>query len=106
MLKDSHIKCTLKAADTSQKLFPYGLMDPICSIGTFSMDITAGPNTTKAEFVVFKGQGVPLLSRDTGIDLGLITMNSHIAAVSSGDICGNRNIQKSSTVWANCGMYK
>ena len=38
-------------------------------MGTFQCDVIAGKNSDNAEFVVIRGNGVPLLGRDTSIEV-------------------------------------
>ncbi len=70
-MKDREIQCTFKA-NSNRKLYAYGSNQPLPVKGTFNCDVKCGNNTTKAEFVVVNSNGVPLLGKQTEMEMGVL----------------------------------
>ena len=71
-LKKQHIKCVSRRS--TKKLYAYGVVTPLEVIGTFTADMTLGSKCVSAEVTVIKGQGEPLLGRESAIELGVLKL--------------------------------
>ena len=80
-LKARKIKCVSTAGSQNKQLYSYASEKPLEIMGTFQCDVIAGKNSDNAEFVVIRGNGVPLLGRDTSIKLGVMKVGINVAAV-------------------------
>lgn len=71
-LKLLKIKCTSKVCE--RELFAYGSKQPLELLGSFQCEtkVVETGKCIHAEFVVIKGQGQPLLGRDTAMRLGVL----------------------------------
>ena len=66
-LKAKHIKCTSNAAPQNKQIYAYASDKPLEIKGTFECEVRAGKGREKAEFVVVRGRGVPLLGKQIPI---------------------------------------
>lgn len=76
-LKKRHIKCVSKP--NTKKLYAYGAVNPHLQC---TADITLGNKCVPAEVTVVKGQGKPLLERETATELGVLklqVLENHVA---------------------------
>ena len=80
-LKARKIKCISTAGSQNKQLYSYASEKPLEIMGTFQCDVIAGKNSDNGEFVVIRGNGVPLLGRDTSIKLGVMKVGINVAAV-------------------------
>ena len=80
-LKKKGIKCSSKAS-SGKKLYTYASDVPLPVKGTFTCQAICGRKSTTAEFLVIDGNGVPLLGRDTAMNLGVLKIGVDIAMVS------------------------
>ena len=104
-LKRNKVKC--KSARSDKKLFAYASQTPLDVIGTFSCEVSAGRNTTNAEFFVTNGKGDPLLGRDTATGLGVLKIGIDIAAVNtSSQTIGEVLQEKYPEVFSGVGKLK
>lgn len=79
-LKKCNVKCVSKRS--TKKLYAYGAVIRLEIIGTFTADATLGNKSVPPEVVVVKGQGEPLLGRQTAIELGVLKLQipvNHVA---------------------------
>ena len=58
-------KCTSNAAPRNKQIYAYTPDKPLEIKGTFECEVRTGKGREKAEFVVVKGRGVPLLGKQT-----------------------------------------
>ena len=63
------IKC--KSEKGTRKLFPYGSVEPLSTLGKFGTSVQLNNHAVETEFVVISGKGRPLLSRETAVQLGV-----------------------------------
>ena len=99
------MKC--KSARSDKKLFAYASQTPLDVIGTFSCEVSAGRNTTNAEFCVINGKGDPLLGRDTATGFGVLKIGIDITAVNtSSQTIGEVLQEKYSEVFSGVGKLK
>ena len=82
-LKAKHIKCTSNAAPQNKQIYAYATDKPLEIKGTFECEVRAGKGREKAEFVVVRGRGVPLLGKQTATKLGMIKVGIDVGAVTS-----------------------
>lgn len=80
-LKAGHIKCHSYVPKTERRLYPYSSSEPLAVKGAFSCDISIGEKTEHTEFIVIKGNGEPLLGRETAVRLGVLRIGANISAV-------------------------
>ncbi|KAA0709172.1 hypothetical protein E1301_Tti017617 [Triplophysa tibetana] len=80
-LKSSNIKCHSYIPETERKLFSYSSDQPLPIKGAFKCETRIDNRTVYAEFIVIKGNGEPLLGRDTAMKLGVLKIGTNIAAV-------------------------
>ena len=69
-LKKQHIKCVSRRS--TKKLYAYGVVIPLKVIGTFTTDLSLGSKSVSAEVSVIKGQGEPLLGRESAVELDVL----------------------------------
>ena len=65
----------------NKQLFAYASENPIPMKGNFTCDLMVGRRKTTTDFLVIKGQGIPLLSKGTDMDLGVLQIGLSVAAV-------------------------
>lgn len=80
-LKAGHIKCHSYVPKTERRLYSYSSSEPLVVKGEFTCDISIGNKTEQAEFIVIKGNGEPLLGRETATRLGVLRIGANISAV-------------------------
>ena len=80
-LKPKKIKCKSEAAPVDRKLYAYGSSKPFPVKGRFMCKVSVGKGRAQAEFLVIRGKGVPLLSKDTAVKLGVLEIGFDIATV-------------------------
>ena len=73
-LKKQHIKCVSRRS--TKTLYAYGVVTPLEVIETFMADLTLGSKSVSAEVTVIKGQGEPLLGRESATEFGCGTCKS------------------------------
>ena len=78
-LKEQRIKCT--SMKQTKRLFAYASKEPLNIIGTFSCEVYISNRSIHTEFCVIKGQGVPLLGRESAIKLGVLKIGVDVAAI-------------------------
>ena len=71
-LKKQHINCVSRRS--TKKLYAYGAVTPLEEIGTFTKDLSLGSKSVSAEVTVIKGQGEPLLGRESAVELGVLKL--------------------------------
>lgn len=81
-LKSEHIKCRSYVPRTKRKLYSYSSSQPLAVKGAFTCDISIGNRTEHAEFIVIKGNGEPLLGKETATRLGVLKIGTDVFAVS------------------------
>ena len=79
-LKQAGIKCSSRAS-SNKKLYAYASDEPLTVKGTFTCSVKCGQRATRADFLVVEGKGVPLLGRNTAMELGVLKIGADIAAV-------------------------
>lgn len=65
-----------------KKLYTYASDVPLQVKGTFTCQAKCGSKSTRAEFLVIDGKGVPLLGKDTAMKLGVLKIGVDVAMVS------------------------
>ena len=90
-LKKKKIKCVSRKVN--RKLFSYSSDVPLEVIGVFDADVQAGNSNTRAEFVVMKGNEVPLLSRETALKLGVLKIGLNVNKITSKSVADSMKIQ-------------
>ena len=80
-LKAKKIKCKSEAAPIDRKLYAYASSKPLPVKGRFLCEVLIGKGRAQAEFLVIKGEGVPLLCKDTAMKLGVLRIGVDIATV-------------------------
>ena len=107
-LKDNHITCSsvVKQANV-KRLFAYASKTPIVILGTFSCDVSVSGASKKVhtEFRVVKGEGVPLLGRDSAMKLGVLKIGVDVAAVSESDV-KEKIVREYPNVFEGVGVLK
>jgi hypothetical protein len=83
-LKKKKIKCVSRKV--SRRLFGYSSDVPLEVIGVFDADVHAGNSNTRAEFVVAKGNEVPLLGKETAYQLGVLKIGLNVNKVASATV--------------------
>ena len=78
-LKSKRICCDSHKAKV--KSHAYASNKPLNVLGAFECEIQAGGTCTQANFIVVDGYGVPLLGRDTAMQLNVLKIGYDIAAV-------------------------
>ena len=71
-LKKQHIKCVSRRS--TKKLYVYGAVTPLEVIGTLTTDLSLGSKSVSAEVSVIKGQGEPLLGRESAVELDVLKL--------------------------------
>ena len=82
LLKAKHIVCKSSRAPINKQIYSYTSEKPLKVKGTFVCEVKAGSHRATAEFVVVEGKGIPLLSRKTSQQLGLMKIGIDVAALS------------------------
>ena len=82
-LKAKHIKCTSNAVPQNKQIYAYASDKPLEIKGTFECEVRARKGREKAEFVVVRGRGVPLLGKQTATKLGMMKVGIYVGAVTS-----------------------
>ena len=81
-LKSEGIKCESHAnSGGSKKLYTYSAETPLQVKGSFTCVATVGKGKTQAEFIVIDGNGMPLLGKNTAIELGVLKIGVDVAAI-------------------------
>ena len=71
-LKKRHIKCVSKRS--TKKLYDYEAVTPLEVIDTITEEITLESKCVPAEFTAVKGQGEPLLRRESTTELAVLKL--------------------------------
>ena len=79
-LKRQGIDCKSRATN-GKKLYAYASEKPINVKGTFETTVECGSRAVKTSFMVIDGNGVPLLGKETAMNLGVLKIGVDIAAV-------------------------
>ena len=79
-LKEQRIKCS-SSVKKPKRLFAYASKQPLDILGTFTCDVKVSSRSIRTDFCVLKGQGMPLLSRNSAIELGVLKIGIDVAAV-------------------------
>ena len=83
-LKAKKIKCTSRVAPQNKRIYSYASENPLDrKEGTFECEVKAEKVREKAECVVVRGQGVPLLGKQTATKLRMLKVGIDVAAVST-----------------------
>ena len=82
-LKAKHIKCTSNSAPQNKQIYAYASDKPLEIKGTFECEVRAGKGREKAEVVVVRGRGVPLLGKQTATKLGMMKVRIDVGVVTS-----------------------
>ena len=82
-LKKQHIKCVSRRS--TKKLYAYGVVIPLKVIGTFTTDLSLGSKSVSAEVSVIKGQGEPLLGRESALELDFLKLQVPLNCVARVD---------------------
>ncbi len=104
-MKESGIRC--KSERRGKEVFAYGQEEKLNVLGVFLAEIMS-KQTRKAEmaeFVVFKGKGVPLLGRDTAEKLNLLRVGPEVV----NQISSNENkdiISRYKDIFSGVGQLK
>ena len=80
-LKSKGITCTSSAKPPGQQLYTYASTRPLQVKGTFTCDVRAGHGHAIADLFVIKEKGIPLLCKQTAMQLGMLKIGVNIAAV-------------------------
>nr|XP_058952093.1 uncharacterized protein K02A2.6-like [Pocillopora verrucosa] len=83
-LKAKKIKCKSQAAPVDRKLYAYASSKPLPVKGSFTCEVLVGRGRVQTEFLVIKGKGIPLLSKDTAMRLGVLKIGVDIATIAEG----------------------
>ena len=81
-VKAKKIKYTSRFAPQNKRIYSYGSENPLDIKGTFECEVKDGKGRENAEFVVVRGQGVPLLGKQTATKLRMLKVSIYIAAMS------------------------
>ncbi|KAK2554063.1 hypothetical protein P5673_024409 [Acropora cervicornis] len=76
------IKCVSR---TTKKFYAYGAVTPLEVIGTFTTDLSLGSKSVSTEVSVIKGQGEPLLGRESALELGVLKLQVPLNCVARVD---------------------
>ena len=68
-------KLNVKFKSCNRKLYPYGNSEPLKVVGCFDTQIASKGSSVHAEFVVVDHDSVPLLGKESAIELGLLSLN-------------------------------
>ena len=71
-----------------KKIYAYGSQTPLKTVGKISTVAEVGNHKTQAEFIVIDGTGMPILGRDTAIDLKVLRVGPEINAISEMEHAG------------------
>ena len=82
-LKKQHIKCVSRRR--TKKLYAYGAATRLEVIGTFTTDLSLSSKSVSAEVSVIKGQGEPLLGRESAAELGVLKLDVPLICVARVD---------------------
>ena len=80
-LKAEKIKCNSYVPKEQRNLYPYSSSEPLPIKGIFECEITIGNRSEQAEFIVIKGNGEPLLGRNTAMKLGVLKIGENVSVV-------------------------
>ena len=75
-LKTQKVECVSRTVN--KKLYGYSSSTPLDVLGIFEAEVIAGESKTFAEFVVTKGDEIPLLGRDTALKLGVLKIGLNL----------------------------
>ena len=81
VLKSKRVECILTAKSNKQ-LYAYASQEPLEVKGMFKCYVSMGNGKTIAEFQVVTGKGIPLIGRQTAVELGALKIGVDVAAVS------------------------
>lgn len=80
-LKEQGIKC--ESRKESRKLYPYGSIVPLDTLGVFKSKVQCDGVEAEAEFIVIAGRGQTLLGRETALQLGVLSLGPQANVVVS-----------------------
>ncbi|PFX13666.1 Uncharacterized protein K02A2.6 [Stylophora pistillata] len=80
-LKAKKIKCKSQAAPVDKKLYAYASSKPLPVKGRFTCEVLVGKERVRTEFLLIRGKGIPLLSKDTAMRLGVLKIGVDIATI-------------------------
>ncbi|XP_022793931.1 uncharacterized protein LOC111332763 [Stylophora pistillata] len=80
-LKAKKIKCKSQAAPVDRKLYAYASSNPLPVKGRFTCEVLVGKGRVQTEFLVIRGKGIPLLSKDTAMRLGVLKIGVDISTI-------------------------
>lgn len=101
MLKANRIACESRVPQAECKLYAYSSSEPLPVKGIFTCQVGIGGRSTQAEFIVIRGQGEPLLGKETAIELGVLKIGTNISAVRDTKAVLNSSIQGCLKEWVN-----
>ncbi|XP_064462820.1 uncharacterized protein K02A2.6-like [Ornithodoros turicata] len=96
----------LYLSETSAKVFPYGMEQPLPLIGKFTAPVTKGDRQVQADFHVMKGKSVSLLGKQTSIDLKLVVLPQDRLEVRLGKARMENVIATNAEVFEGLGKLK
>ena len=73
-VKDAN-KLKVKLKPCNRKLYPYGNSEPLKVVGSFDTEIAYNESSVYTEFVVVDHDSVPLLGKESAVDLGILSLN-------------------------------
>jgi len=79
-LKKQRINCVSKATP-GKMLYAYASDKPIAVKGSATCEFSVSEQAARAELIVIKGKGIPLLGRETAVKLGVLKIGVDVAAV-------------------------
>lgn len=91
-LKRQNVICVSSTAKPAKSLFAYGCTEPLKTAGVFTSEVSIGDQKCKADFVVIKSKGVPLLGLQTATQLCVLKIREDVNSV---DVSGTDNTRSS-----------
>ncbi|KAL9956906.1 hypothetical protein ACROYT_G038461 [Oculina patagonica] len=71
-LKLKGVKC--KSEKTNQKLYPYGTLGPLNTLGKFEASVNFAGKEVTADFIVIGSEGRPIMGRKTAMELDVLRL--------------------------------
>lgn len=75
------IRCKSYIPETERKLYLYSSNQPLGVKGAFKCEVNISNRTGQAESILIRGNGEPLLGRETAVRLGVIKIGADISPV-------------------------
>jgi hypothetical protein len=92
-LKAQRIVCRSSTASSGKQLYAYASKQPLVVKGSFTCEAEIGAKKSQAEFLVIKGEGIPLLGHKTATDLDVLKIGTDISVLQATHKLSNDNTQ-------------